>query len=208
MSINIIAYPPGGGGNHLKNLVELGGRFRDQWPWDWVREQCVGLEPYDRPLGVPGEVHSLPGRNIHEVFVEHVTQHPYRNYLLHGHFGELARHADHIRLWPDVRWVIETMDDQQDRDLLRQRQHRLQYHPYWLDEEQIFLYGASMYQCYFGAEPSRIQLLPLRLLWQRDIVSSGVLEILHTAFGVDIDRQAAQWLHKKWCDLNFGSVGV
>lgn len=208
MAINIIAYPPGGGGNHLKNLIDLSGRFCDQWPWPWVREQRVGLVPYDRPMGVPGEVHSLPGRNIHAVFVDHVSQHPHGHYLLHGHFGELASHADHIRTWPDVRWLVETMDEQQDRDLLRRRQHRLAYHPYWQDEEQIFMYRPEMYRRYFGADLDRIFVLPVAWLWQRDIVASGVLELLHAAFGTVIDQRTAQDLHFKWCDLNFGSAAI
>ena len=208
MAVNIIAYPPGGGGNHLKNLVELSGQFRDQWPWAWVREQHVGLRPYDQPSGPPGEVHSLPGRNIHQVFIQHVSQQPSGHYLLHGHFGELAAYADLIRSWQDVRWLVQTIDDPLDRDLLRKRQYRLQYHPYWQDEEQIFLYRPSMYQLYFSADLDRIHLLPLRMLWQKNICSSGVLDILQTAFATDIDYQTAQILHTKWCDLNFGSVRV
>lgn len=208
MVINIIAYPPGGGGNHLKNLIGLSGLFQDQWPWPWVREHWVGLTPYDTPLGPPGEVHSLPGRNIHQVFVDHIRQQSHGNYLLHGHFGELAAHADQIRSWSGVRWLIETMDDQADRDLLRQRQHRLQYHPYWEDEEQIFLYRSEMYHRYFGSPRDQIHALPLRRLWQRDIVNSGVLEILQAAFALTIDPQLAQTLHGKWYDLNFGPAVV
>ena len=203
MAINIIAYPPGGGGNHLKNLLELGGRFRDQWPWPWVQQQRVGLQAYDRPSGPPGEVHSLPGRNIHQVFIDHVTQHPHSDYLLHGHFGELAVHAAQIRSWPTVRWLIQTMDDPIDRDLLRQRQSRLQYHPYWDDEEQILLYQPQMYQRYFGAQPQLIYLLSVRSLWQRHIDASGVLVTLQEAFGIDIDAAKAQALHARWCQLNF-----
>jgi len=159
-------------------------------------------------LNVPGEVHSLPGRNIHAVFIDHVTQHPYGDYLIHGHFGELAAHREKIRSWPHVRWLIETIDDPQDRALLRQRQNRLEYHPYWQDEEQIFLYRSQMYCCYFDADSDQINELPLRLLCRRNIVTSGVLEILKTAFTTNIDEQIAQTLHHKWFDLNFGSAGV
>ena len=206
MSINIIAYPPGGGGNHVKNLLDLSGMFRDQWPWPWVRKQYVGLQSYYQPMGPPGEVHSLPGRNIHEVFVDHITAHPLQQYLLQGHFGELAPHAAAIRSWCGVKWLILGMDDPRDRDLLRQRQHRLHYHPYWLDEEQIFLYRAEMYQHYFGASLDQIHVLPLRLLWQEDLVTSGVLDILRSAFEISIDPQPAQALHARWRELNFGAA--
>jgi len=203
MSINIIAYPPGGGGNHLRNLCDLDGRFQDQWPWGWVREQRVGLAPYHSPRGQPGEVHSLPGRNIHEVFVHEISEHPATDYLLQGHFGELASHAAVIRDWPKTRWLLVTMDSEQDRQLLRQRQQRLQYHPYWLDEEQIFLYRAEMYTHFFAAWPNQIQTISVSQLWQRDITGSGVLDVIDRAFDITVDATAAQLLHHKWCDLNF-----
>ena len=205
MPVNIIAYPPGGGGNHLRNLCDLDGRYMDQWPWDWVREQHVGLLPYVNPPGQPGEVHSLPGRNIHEVFVDEISTHPGSHYLLQGHFGELAPYADAIRSWPTVRWLIMTMDDAQDRDLLRQRQHRLQYHPYWQDEEQIFLYRPEMYIKFFGAVQANIHRISVRQFWQRDIIASETLAVIQKAFDIEIDPDTAQALHHKWCALNFGT---
>lgn len=206
MCINIIAYPPGGGGNHVRNLCDLNGQFRDQWPWEWVQQQRVDLRPYDDPSGQPGEVHSLPGRNIHEVFVEHISKHPDGQYLLQGHFGELAPYSAEIRSWPEVRWLIITMDDVQDRQLLKQRQQRLQYHPYWMDEEQIFLYRPEMYIYFFGALPQRIHQLALRHLWHQDILHSGALDALEMAFDLSIDPYVAQELHNKWCLLNFGAT--
>lgn len=208
MPVNIIAYPPGGGGNHLKNLAELGGNFADQWPWDWVKEQRVGLEPYDLPLGMPGEVHSLPGRNMHDVFVDHINDNQDGLYLLHGHFGELAPYAAAIRTWSHVRWLLVTMDDPLDRDLLRARQRRLDYHPYWLDEEQIFLYRPAMYEWYFGADQSHITLLSIRQIWHRDVVSSMMLVTLESAFDIVIDAALAQKLQDKWCNLNFENEQV
>jgi hypothetical protein len=171
-----------------------------------VREQRVGLKPYDTPLAQPGEVHSLPGRNIHDVFVDEISSRPNRDYLLQGHFGELAQHAAAIRSWASVRWVIMTMDDAEDRHLLRQRQQRLQYHPYWLDEEQIFLYRPEMYTHFFAARPDHVHLLPLHQFWQRDMLHNGVVDVLEQAFDLHIDRHAAQVLHHKWCDLNFGAA--
>jgi hypothetical protein len=205
MPVNIIAYPPGGGGTHLRNLCDLDGRFQDQWPWDWVREQRVGLAPYHSPQGMPGEVHSLPGRNIHEVFVAEISARPAADYLLQGHFGELAPHAAAIRDWPDTRWLLVTMDQEQDRYLLRQRQQRLQYHPYWMDEEQIFLYRPEMYAYFFCAVPHRITTLTIQQLWYRDVTASGLLAAIFQAFDITVNPNTAQTLHDKWCDLNFGS---
>ena len=203
MTIHIISYPPGGGGNHLKNLCCLNGRFKDQWPWAWVKEQSVGLRPYYQPAGPQGEVHSLPGRNIHEVFVQHISDNLTGDYLLHGHFGELAAYAADIRQWAHVRWLVETMDDQLDRDNLRARQQRLQYHPYWLDEEMIYLYRPEMYTKYFGADPDHITCISVSQVWDRDLVISGMARNLAVAFGVQLPMPQAQDLHDRWCELNF-----
>jgi hypothetical protein len=201
MVINIIAYPPGAGGNHLKNLVGLNGDFQRQWPWAWIQQYDRGLTPYDNPTGVPGEVHSLHCRNIHEVFFDHIDSHPHGRYLLHGHFGELAPYANRIRSWSKVQWLVVTMDEPQDRTLLRARQNRLQYHPYWEDEEQIYLYRAEMYQNYFGAD--YINLLSISQIWDPDLDRSGVLAVLSQAFEVHIPADQAKTLHQKWQCLNF-----
>jgi hypothetical protein len=203
-SVNIIAYPPGGGGNHLKNIIDLSGNFKDQWPWTWTRAHSVGLTQYDSPLEVPGAVHSLPGRNIHEVFVQHINANAQASYLMHGHFGELAAHADSISQWPSVRWIIIAIDSPDSRQQLLARQGRLQYHPYWLDEEQIFLYRAEMYQRYFQAKHANILTVELDRFWHVDMVRSGVIDSIEHHYQLRIPRQPAQQLHRKWCDLNFG----
>lgn len=189
----------------MKNLIDLSGRFNDQWPWPWVKQQHVGLTPYDDPPGMPGEVHALPGRNIHDVFIEHICKNAEKSYLLHGHFGELASHAAKIRSWNAVRWLLLSIDSEQDRAILRSRQHRLVYHPYWLDEEQLFLYEPSMYVHYFNACPANICVLPLNKFWNRDLDASQTLDILDQWYQVRIDRDRAKLLHDKWHKLNFDS---
>ena len=205
MAINIIAYPPGGGGNHLRNLCALDDRFQDQWPWNWVREQRIGLISYDHPARQPGTVHSLPGRNIHQIFVDQITAYPGFDYLLHGHFGELALHANAIRSWPNTKWLVMTIDHDQDRQLLKQRQQRLGYHPYWIDEEQIFLYRPEMYVCFFHAKVDHVCTMSLEQFWQPNIIDNAVLDSVITAFDLCIDVGMAQTLHHKWYQLNFAS---
>lgn len=200
MAVSIISYPPGAGGNHLKNLCWLDGRFDDQWPWPWIDQQWVGTQVYEQPIGPVGTVHSLKGRNIHEVFIDQITRHPGRDYILHGHFGELAPHADRIRTWSDVNWLVLTMDQPADRAILRERQRRLQHHPYWLDEEQIYLYRPYMYHHYFGAQS--VTTLSLMDFWAADLGASGVIPAIEQAFDLNIPLGPAQALHTKWRELN------
>lgn len=200
--IYIIAYPPCAGGNHLKNIVSLSGKFDDQWPWQWVQEQTIGLAVYyDKKQPMRGEVQSLPGRNLHGVFVDHILQTPDRDFLIHGHFGELALHRDQIRQIPDKKVMMITIDQQHERDWLINRQNRLgqHNHPYWVNEEQIYLYQQDMYRSYFGI--SEVQTLPLSTLIAESL-DATFFDTLDGFFESIIDRSKAQEIHTIWTELN------
>lgn len=200
--IYIIAYPPCAGGNHLKNIASLGGKFDDQWPWQWVREQTIGLDVYyNRKQPMRGEVQSLPGRNLHSVFVDHIMQTPDHDFLIHGHFGELALHRDQIRQMPNKKVLILTIDQEHEREWLIKRQNRLgqNSHPYWVNEEQIYLYRKDMYQSYFGIDA--VETLPLGALIA-DSLDTTFFDTLDGFFETAIDRDKAQEIHTIWTELN------
>lgn len=200
--IYIIAYPPCAGGNHLKNIASLGGKFDDQWPWQWVREQTIGLDVYyNRKQPMRGEVQSLPGRNLHSVFVDHIMQTEGRDFLIHGHFGELALHRDQIRQMPDKKVLILTIDQEHEREWLIKRQNRLgqNSHPYWVNEEQIYLYRQDMYRSYFGIDAAAT--LPLGAL-MADSLDITFFDTVDSFFETAIDREKAQEIHTIWTELN------
>lgn len=200
--IYIIAYPPCAGGNHLKNIVGLDGRFDNQWPWDWVREQTIGLDVYyDKKRPMRGEVQSLPGRNLHEVFVEHILQTPNRDFLIHGHFGELAQYKSQLQQMPNKKVLMLTIDQAHEREWLINRQTRLgqNNHPYWVNEEQIYLYRSDMYHSYFGVDS--VGSLPLSELMS-PILSSKFFSTLNEIFDTTLDKSKAQELHSIWYHLN------
>lgn len=203
MTVNVIAYAPGGGGNHLRNLVALDGRFEDQWPWDWVREKYLGNRVYSPSTQPQGTAHAIPGRNLHGVFVDHIRDNPNRDYIIHGHFGELALQRHKLQDL-DTRFLLISLDDANSRRLLTERQRRLNQrnHPYWIEEEQPYLYQPYMYQQYFAAR--QIHVIPLEHFWHRDLSTHGIVEQIKDFFAVNIDAAQAQHLHSIWCDLNFG----
>jgi hypothetical protein len=205
MTVNVIAYAPGGGGNHLRNLVALDGRFEDQWPWDWVREKYLGNQVYSPRTQPQGTAHAIPGRNLHGVFVDHIRENPGRDYVIHGHFGELALHRDKL-CDLDTRFLLITLDDAESRRLLTQRQNRLaqRSHPYWIEEEQLYLYQPLMYQQYFNAKHTHT--IPLSDFWHRDLAQHSIVQQISGFFQVTIDHEQAQQLHNIWCDLNFGTA--
>ena len=184
----IIAYPPSGGGNHLKNLLCLSDAFANSGD--------LNLEPYETGNR---EVHSTSGRNMNEYRMADALASS-GDFILHGHFGELAPFRETINSIQHKRFVIVTIDTQQDRRMLQTRQNRLgqQSHDYYLHEEQYFLYQPQMYSTYFTGQECDIFSFPLTDLWHSVINYNGTWDRLNSFLGINIDLAPAQRLHDQW----------
>jgi hypothetical protein len=196
MSAVIVAYSPAAGGNHLRNILCLSSGFSNSTDFDSTI--------YDRADQTSGAVHSLDGRNIESHYFKKVLDTPNGWFALAGHFGELAEHREPL-LNIDKKFIIVSIDTAQDRRLLERRQRRMgqQNHPYWLDEEQPFLYRPAMYQSYFATLPSNILTISLYDLWHPTFNNGRVIQCINDFLNVDIDIVPAQMLHEKWWKHNF-----
>ena len=188
MQATIIAYPPSGGGNHLKNLLCLSDAF--------ANSSDLNLEPYETGNR---EVHSTSGRNMNEYRMADALGSS-GDFILHGHFGELALFRETINSIQHKRFVIVTIDTQQDRRVLQTRQNRLgqQSHDYYLHEEQYFLYQPQMYSTYFTGQECDIFSFALTDLWHSVINYNGTWDRLNSFLGINIDLAPAQRLHDQW----------
>ena len=184
----IIAYPPSGGGNHLKNLLCLSDAF--------ANSSDLNLEPYKTGNR---EVHSTSGRNMNQYRMADALASS-GDFILHGHFGELAPFRETINSIQHKRFVIVTIDTQQDRRVLQTRQTRLgqQSHDYYLHEEQYFLYQPQMYSTYFTGQECDIFSFSLTDLWHSVINYNGTWDRLNSFLGINIDLASAQRLHDQW----------
>lgn len=202
--INIVAYCPSSGGNHLKNIISLCGKFEDQWPWDWVKEQYLGISVYYENRHPQGEVQSLPGRNLRRVYIDHMLENQDRDYLIHGHFGELALHRESLIRLGQKKLLVLSLENENSRKLLLERQNRLgqQIHPYWLDEEQIYLYRPDIYRTFLSVPAENIVTLDIGEFWNPTL-DSAMLSRIETFFDVEIDHDKAQEIHQLWWNFNF-----
>lgn len=199
MSAVIVAYCPSAGGNHLRNILCLSSSFINSTDFDSTI--------YDRADQTSGTVHGIAGRNIQEEYLKRVVDNPMDCFALAGHFGELAEHRETL-LNIEKKFIIISIDTAQDRRLLERRQQRLcqQSHPYWLDEEQPFLYRPAMYQSYFATLPSNILTIPLYDLWHPTFNDNRVIHCINDFLNIDIDTSdigPTHTLHKKWRANNF-----
>lgn len=188
MSVTIIAYPPSAGGNHLKNILCLDRSFANS-------------DDLNRQNYTSGnrEVHSTPGRNMQEYRINHAET-AESDYILHGHFGELAPWRDRINAIEDKKWILITIASYRDQFLLNQRQRRLGQwgHEYYLQEEQPYLYQPEFYQSYFTGRAENIYTMTLNAFWHPQLEHHQIVTGLNNFLNKQIDAEQAQDLHNLW----------
>jgi hypothetical protein len=192
MTVVVIAYPPSAGGNHLKNMLCLDTSFENSSDLD-VTKYTSGER----------EVHSTSGRNMQEDRMQQAETGT-GDYILHGHFGELAPWRSRINSIQNKKFVIISIDTQRDKFLLDQRQHRLGQwgHEYYLYEEQPFLYTSALYQTYFTSQPENIYTITLNDFWHPNLAHYKIIDQLNSFLNKNIDPNQAQDLHRYWYSNN------
>lgn len=194
MSATVICYPPSGGGNHYKNLLCLDTSFANSSDLD------VNVYQPGEP-----EVQSIKQRNVQESIVDRAVN-SNDNYIIHGHFGELAQHRDKIRSIANKKFILFTIGTDIDQQLLSNRQMRLGQqpgHPWYVAEEQPFLYSVEMIQRYFDADPTQIMTVSIHDLWHPTFSVSKIIERLNSFLNSVVDLNKAQELHTIWYNNNF-----
>lgn len=188
MTAVVIAYPPAAGGNHLKNILCLDSAFENS--------SDLNMEKY---ISGNREVHSTDGRNIQEFRIQ-AAEAITGDYILHGHFGELAPWRDRINAIVDKKFLIVSIDTERDRFLLDQRQHRLgqHSHEYYLHEEQPYLYHPELYQTYFTAGSENVYTIALNEFWHPDLQQYKIIEQLNSFLNKSVNLDQAQFLHRQW----------
>jgi hypothetical protein len=198
MSAVIIVYPPGAGGNHYKNMLCLDSSFGNS--------SDLNPNVYSEQTQPPGTVHSIPGRNVHEVNIDHYVANPSKTWIIHGHFGELAPYRDKINSIENKKFLLFGFNTELDQQVLDDRQNRLGHkqHPYYLTEEQPHMYGPAMYVSYFtGQSLDDVLQIPLYEAFHPDLKQFDIIGKLNRFLNVNINVDQAQELHNKWWKLNF-----
>ena len=193
--LTLILYAPGTGGNHLRNLIALGGSFDNALNIDYDKIY------WHNPESLIGEVPAQGGRNVHEWNMRDIITHTDRSWLLACHFGEIAAWAHRVKNL-DVRAVSICIDRDIDQTLLQSRQDRLgqHSHPYWIAEEFPWLYQPLMLEKYFHIDPAKIQCIPMADFWANDIRS--IVTELDSFLGTQIPTSEVENLHSRWRLIN------
>ena len=198
MALDLIVYAPGAGGNHLKNLLCLSPVFANS------RDLDLTIYDFQDPLHANGEVWMRGGRNLQAVFFDAMDRDPVARWILPAHFGELQQFRTRLDSVDHKRVIIITLDHESDRRLLDGRQLRLgqAIHPYWLDEELVWIYQPDTMHKFFGID--HCLTISLSQFWAKEFVTGVQMDQIEQYLAVTLDRSLAQDLHAKWIQANFG----
>jgi len=195
MSLAIVYYPPSAAGNHLKNLINLDPQMQDNARLD--------VTMYEQQNMIQGTAHARAGRNVQREELEIIIREPDHRWCICGHFGELAPKRDLLLQIPDRQFVIIGIESPTDRWLLETRQARLgqQCHPYWLHEEQPYLYDRNMCKEYWRT--MAVHKINLELFWHPDLRRHQIIPQLNQFLACAIPEDIACDLHARWWQANF-----
>lgn len=184
----IVVFPPGSGGNHLRNLIA----------------GHLGLENHQQLLDMyrsdMQQVHLLTPLNLTQEKIQQALESTDCPQVLHGHFAEIMTHYDKIKQIKNKKIVLISPDNYEDRCKINQRYeqiHKMKRECLpsdYYDQEQVFLYQANFFRMLFPESESVV--ISTREWFQPNI--DKVLQELNLQLGISIDIEWADYLHYLW----------
>ena len=195
--LTLVVYLPGAGGNHLKNLLCVSTQYANSSD---LRPEVYESPDPQRP---PGEVWCVGGRNLQEIFFERMLQQPDQNWVLAAHLGEMFQYQTQLQSIACKKIVVLTLEDSSARQQLFQRQCRLgqNIHPYWLDEELLWMYSSSVVSKLFDQQDSYFE-LSIRDFWHFEFANSQQFANLKNFLNLEVDQATIDRYHRLWCIAN------
>jgi hypothetical protein len=189
MALVFVVFPPGGGGNHLKNIVA----------------SCYdAIELSDVYKDHKKTVHAHVGNNLQRQQVEDAVNHQNQIHVLHGHFGEVMSFQQEIRNIADKKFVVISPETPDDRKLLNNRRKGLGYASLvdddYFDHEQVFLYECFMYHQYFQVPLDCIMNISISELFTEDITPA--INRLEFLLQIPINKEKINNMHTTWIKAN------
>ena len=187
MTTIIIAFPPGSGGNHLKNIISVNA------------DELLSI--YSTPKTRP-TVHLTPGGNLKKEQVSLALVDQSADHILHGHFGEIMSFQNEIRNIKNKKFIILSPDTVVDRDMLNSRKQKLGMGCIkckdgdYFDGEQVFLYEPFMYHHYYQIPMKNIMNISISEWFIEDIGS--VIDRINYFLKINLDPIKINQLHRMW----------
>ena len=187
----LIMFPPGSGGNHLRNLISTAYT-------DLVSELNKFYDLDKR------SVHLNPGDNLDRKLLMQTLHKKSTTCLLHGHFGEFASVRDQIQQLEHKKFIVISPDTIKDRALLWQRQRMLGETQFdaesYFGGEQVFLYEPSMLQYYFNTSMDDFMHISITDWFVSDI--TPVIDRINWCLQINLDVDLCMQLHQQWLVKN------
>jgi hypothetical protein len=189
MSTVFVVFPPGGGGNHLRNIIV--SCYKDTDILTLYGTQTKTVHFFE------------PGNNLQYNQIENAVSNQDQIHVLHGHFGEVMSFQQQVRSIVDKKFIILSPDTPNDRKLLNERRKSIGYINQtddYFDAEQVFLYEPFMYHWYFQVPMDNIMNISISEWFVTDIDS--VLDRISYFLKLPMNKEQISNIHNIWVKVN------
>ena len=197
-----ISFPPGGGGNHMRNVITVASNFIDNQDYHQsILDQYTG-----RTFNVHGNdlASTALNGNINSFKLHNATLNDSENRVFYGHFAEFMSLRKEIASIKNKKFILLSIDTENCKKIWLARSKEIgqnsNSYEYYMGE-QVFLYESSMYaNQIFNCKPINVINVGLSEWLNSDI--SNVLNRIEMFLSIKFDRDKVQAIHNKWVELN------
>jgi len=202
MTTLFISFPPGGGGNHLRNMIAVNSNFIQE---DEYRQSII--DQYKRKtINVHGKdlAQNVMASNLNSFKLHRALMNPAQNYVFFGHFAEIMTLRNDIAKIADKKFILLSIDTDKCRKIWLARSAELAQEPYSYDYylgEQVFLYESFMYSNnIFQCKSSNVMNIGIGDWFSHNVETelNRVSQFLNCTF--DLDQ--AKDMHNTWLEKN------
>lgn len=199
ISANVfIAFPPGSGGNHLRNIllsstdlfVNTADNIHQVYDQDQITVHC-------------NDIGSQTQReNLTRIKLQTALSLSNKNHLFYGHFAELVSFKDLISEFKNKKFICISVKSDGCKQLLNNRKQAIgtpKLDAYHLGE-QTFLYENFVYEKIFKVDEHDVMDISITEFFSQDL--SVPVQLLENFLEVSIDVDRVNYLHQKWLEKN------
>lgn len=197
-SVVFLAFPPGSGGNHLRNMLlastdffcNTAGNIEEKYSSPSITVHCNDTGS------------NIRSENLTSIKLKTAIDAPEKNYLFYGHFAELLSFRDKIQQFQNKKFICISVKSDNCKRLLNQRKQAIgtpeldAYHV----GEQTFLYESLIYQKIYDVPADCVMDISITEFFSLDLTS--VKELLENFLSIDLNINKMYNLHQAWLEKN------
>lgn len=198
-AVVFLAFPPGSGGNHLRNMLLASSDFFDNTA-DNIEQK---YSSHDITVHCNDTGSDIRKENLTFIKLETALDASEKNYLFYGHFAEIFSFRNIIQQFQNKKFICISIKSDNCKNLLNQRKKTIntpELDAYHIGE-QTFLYESLIYQKIYDVAEDCVMDISISEFFSTDLTC--VIELLENFLQIKLDINKINCLHRTWLEKNF-----